>query len=257
MTPQNHVSQVTLSPQNRRAFTLIELLVVIAIIAILAAMLLPALSAAKEKAKTINCISNLKQLNTAYFMYVQDNNDTVDYSGTSVLWMKTLIDYQAQVASIRLCPSAKDTSAWNLSSGAAGAGTANRPWFWGNPSRTDPKYALGSYSINGWLYQYPSGGIAQWVGPSEAPKFFQKASPSPRKRRPFLTRSGRTPGSWPAACSPTARTSAGGTRIMPSGGWRLPGIRSKAGWPVRGSRSLVGSTWGLRIAMPNRSTCRM
>jgi len=148
-----------------RAFTLIELLVVIAIIAILAALLLPALSAAKRKAYSVQCISNLKQLGLTGLMYVNDSGAFPAYNNPNApgaLWMGVL-GANASAAKIRVCPATRVPAA-PLTQRDRGA--ADVAWYWAAPGGS----FSGSYALNGWLYDTNDFGYTG--GAAGHPEFF-------------------------------------------------------------------------------------
>jgi len=116
MNPLRPVSR----PGRKCGFTLIELLVVIAIIGILASLLLPALAKAKEKARTIKCISNIRQMALSYLLYSEENKDDIVtlylfqtapsnalIQGTVTWWVDLLRPY-LQGTNIIACPSVKN-----------------------------------------------------------------------------------------------------------------------------------------------------
>jgi prepilin-type N-terminal cleavage/methylation domain-containing protein/prepilin-type processing-associated H-X9-DG protein len=180
----------TVNSKGQRAFTLIELLVVIAIIGILASLLLPALGKAREKARSMVCMSNLKQLHLAVILYADDNDGWLPPNGETDPWSgditydctrwsptKRLDKYLVKRDSkVKICPSEDQSfslggtyTSYSLSgpiswgSRWCGPGQGSGPW----PRYTDlskPDKVVMFFETFSHHYGYPAGCMTYAAG---------------------------------------------------------------------------------------------
>ena len=241
---KSYQSKIT-GRSSRSGFTLIELLVVIAIIAILAALLLPALSSAKLKAKRIQCVSNLRQWGLGFQMYALDNTDSMPagWYDPNGMWMVALQPYIPGASiggTLCYCPVATLQTRDLLANFWVTTGTTFLAWgrmgsngytiassqtpsggtsTWGRPGMA------GSYGFNGWMANPPAAADAgdpqaggYWKKMTAAGRFanaplfadcvWQGANPSPTDQPPTAAGQCAVDASMPSFCIPrhTGRT---------------------------------------------------
>jgi prepilin-type N-terminal cleavage/methylation domain-containing protein len=166
--------------KKKEGFTLIELLVVISIIALLVSILLPSLNQARETAKRVLCLSNLKQMGLGTFQYVGDNKDLLPYQESGLNYVAYYLS-NGKAAPIRMgllhaggyidnpkvfyCPSNKDPSRTvEFYSDPAPWGTLPQYWHSGNPDSLNQFVRIGySYYPQGRIRELFKGTIPSWV----------------------------------------------------------------------------------------------
>jgi len=174
-------SQTGPTRRKKLGFTLIELVVVITIIAILAALLLPALASSKIRAQQTKCLSNLKQLNLAGLMYLNDNSQHgFPYNApvfpnydpnAAITWYYALTNYGG-TDGVRVCPSTRVPPPPI----AQTPGAADLVWFDGGSTVSgNVAMTFGSYGQNGWLTDFitfqVTGADGNGFGKSAHPQF--------------------------------------------------------------------------------------
>jgi prepilin-type N-terminal cleavage/methylation domain-containing protein/prepilin-type processing-associated H-X9-DG protein len=140
--------------RRHNAFTLVELLVVIGIIAVLISLLLPAVNKARKQSRTVQCLSNIRQLGIGFLSYCNFDNKgksflNQDSSGDWIHWMWRISPHVHNLELVSICPETPERGNptfppfWYL-----GSATTHWQSMWGQ----DPYPRSGSYAFNAWLH---------------------------------------------------------------------------------------------------------